>query len=66
MDAAHAYGLRMPVVEIGYAPLPVVRQALPWRDASVVAGIKSIVVGATLLPPTFGAIVVAVLLFAAH
>lgn len=62
MDAAHAYGLKLPVVEIGYAPLPAVRQALRWPDASVIAVVKSIAVGATLIPPTFGAIVVAGLL----
>lgn len=62
MNAAHADGLRMPVMEIGYAPLHTVRRSLRWPDASVIKSIKSLVVGATLAPPALGAILVALLL----
>lgn len=62
MNAAHAYGLKTPVVEIGYAPLHAVRRSLRWPDGSVIAGIKSLVFGATLLPPALGAILVTLLL----
>ena len=62
MNAAQAYGLKMPVVEIGYAPLHTVRQTLRWTDTSVIVSIKALVVGATFLPPALGAVCVAVLL----
>jgi hypothetical protein len=62
MNAANAYGLKLPVVEIGYAPLPAVRRSLAWPDASVMTCIRSVVVGITLAPPAFGALLVALLL----
>jgi hypothetical protein len=62
MDAAHAYGLKTPVVEIGYAPLHSVRQSLPCPDASVIASLKMLIVSVTLAPPALGALFVGVLL----
>jgi len=50
-------------VEIGYAPLYVVRQALPHPDDSVILAVKLLIVGVTLMPPTLGTILVATLLF---
>lgn len=63
MNAAHANGLFLPPVEIGYAPLYVVREAPLHPDSTVISSIKALVVGATLLPPALGAIGVAILLF---
>jgi hypothetical protein len=62
MNAARASGLNMPVVEIGYAPLSAVQQLSVCSDDSVIAVVRSFVVGITLIPPGMAAIVLAIVL----